>query len=565
MRLQLLLAILLVLAALPAADATTVVINSADWMDVYSGTEYAALTGASSRFMTGKQYVAILNQVIPRTEHVTVIESQKVPFSINLAGNMGRTGYSTETIYASGGRGTNIELAKLANVTHYIVVDPSYGYNAIAVIPYALKSRAYVLFADGKNIDQVLAFLKTRPVDSLILYGQLDEGLVAKLSVLNPEVINKGNRYKDNVEIVKKYLSIAPAAQLLLTDGSFIEDELMRAGLLNEVTLLIGKDTVTDETIKFVRSENFKTGMIIGNHLSSSGKRLKDATGLPLFIKFGQGITRGTESEPVRALDMFQLPVVDLNLILLRAQYNALTKNIEITYENNGTRAFLRTSAGVLANGERVITVGDTDVRRVESGDTAGFEYDADLTQYITEQKSLTLDLFTLYGESPDTMDHAIALTAPLQVVTVKDDCQLTLKDVQYNTRTQRFMVSVRNDGPVPCYSSLEMRGVIIDDKPTNVAQPGIARIEKGGTEVVEIKQRMTDVDLADNSQVLVHVNYGARSDFLLSTLESRMPLKQYTGSAINSTIVLISIIAVLIIVIIVLIILYKRKRLPWK
>jgi len=557
--------VLLLAALIPAAYATTVVVNSADWMDVYSGMEFAELNGYTVKFMTSKQYATILPELIPRSEHVIVIESQRIPYTINLAGSMGRAGYSTETLYASGGRGTNIALAKQSKATRFVVIDPSYGYNAIAVIPYAIKTHSYVLLADGRNIDQILSFLRNAQVDGLVLYGQLDEGLVAALSGFHPEVVNKGNRYKDNVEILKKYLSVAPAAQLLLTDGSFIEDELMRAGLMNEVTLLIGKDTVTDDTVKFVKGAGFKTGVVIGNHLSSSGKRLKDLTGLPLFIKFGQGLTRGTEAEPVHALDMFTLPVVDLNIILIKAQYNVLTKNIEITYQNNGTRAFLRTSAGILANGERIITVGDTDVQRIESGDTTGFRYAADLTKQIADQNDLTLDLFTLYGESPDTMDHAIALTSPLQVVTVQDDCQLTLRDVQYNTRTQRFIVSVRNDGPVPCYSALELRNLIVNDKATNVTQPGIEQIAKGKTAVIEVKQRMTEVDLADNPQVLVHMNYGARQDFLLSTLESRMPLRQYTGSLIDSTTILIGVIVALILVIVILIIMYRRKRYMFK
>ncbi len=552
---------LLLTALIPAVNATTVVVNSDDWMDVYSGLQFAYLSGFQAKFMTSKRYATLLPMFIPKNEKVLIIESQRVPFTINLAGSLGRLGYATETVYSGGGRATNIELAKLVNTTNYIIIDPSYGYNAIAVAPFAQLTNHYVLFADQKNIDQVLSFLNSREVGSLILYGQLDEGLVEKLGALNPEVINKGNRYKDNLEILRKYFSYQPAPQIILTDGSLIEDEIMRAGKNNEAVLLIGKDAATDDTVQFIKNSNIRAAVLIGTHLSVSAKRLKDATGVPVFIKFGQGLTRGTESEPVKALDIFPLPVIDLNMVLRKVAYNAVSKNVEITYENRGIRAFSRTSAGILADNDRVLTIGDKDVQRVEANETRGFQYVADLSEYIVEQQDLKIDLFTLYGESPDTLDHAIAITAPLPVVTVEDRCEIIVESLQYNKRTQRFLLKVENDGPVDCHADVELRDVIIEDQPTLVELPGTTAIEKGDAAVIEIKQRMTDVDLADNPDVRVRVRYGEREGLLLSVLEARLPLKEYAGTRINMTIVLLGVIGLLIIIIVVMWFVIRRRR----
>jgi hypothetical protein len=530
-------------------------------MDVYSGLQYAALKGYPAKFMTSKQYTILLPQIIPRKESIIVIESQNVPFTINLAGNLQRNGYNTETIYVSGGRATNLALAKQVGATRFIVVDPAYGYNAISVIPYAVMTGAYVLLADAKNIDQVVSFLSSAQVDNLILYGQLDNNLVRALGRMNPEVVDTGNRYTDNAEIIRRALAIAPSAQLLLTDGSIIEEELIRAGALGEVTLLIGKDAVPDDVVEFIRRSNFKTAVLVGNHLTQSAKRLKDATNIPVFVKFGQGITRGSEGEPVKALDMFPLPVVDLEMVLKKAQYNTLTKSIEITYENRGVRAFLKTSAGILADGERIMAVGDPELERIEPNETHGFQYPADLTEYIANQQSLTVDLFTLYGESPRTLDHAITLTAPLEVVTAKDDCKLSLKSLQYNARTARFLLTIENDGKVDCHADIELREVIIDDVPTDVPYPGIVGIPSGDTATLEIKQRMSEVDLADNPEVRVRVQYGERQDFLLSLLEARLPVKRYEGIRISSTAVMAGVIGVLLIIIIIMFFIMRRQR----
>jgi hypothetical protein len=560
MRTKCLLFLTLLLLLAPAVHATTIVINSDDWIDVYSGMQFAFLQGHYAKFMTNKRYATILPLVVPKDQEVLVIESQRVPFTVNLAGSLQRSGYESETIYSSGGRATNIELAKLLDTSRFIIVDPSYGYNAMAVAPYALATNSYVLFGDERNTDQVLAFLRSRQVDRLILYGQLDSRLTASLASFNPEVIDKGNRYKDNLEIMSRQLAANPAVQLLLTDGSIIEEELMRAGQNGEATLLIGKGAVPDDVIRFVQNSNFKSAVLIGNHLAGSAKRLKDSTGLPVFMKFAQGITRGTESEPVRALDFFSLPIIDLNLILKKVQYNTITKNIEITYENPGIRTFVRATAGILANGDRILAVGDRDVQRIESNISASFQYPADLGEAIADQQNLSVDLFSLYGESADTLDQGIAFTGPLEIVTVRDECELSLKSLQYNERTQRFILRVENDGPVGCYVGIELRDVIIDDRPTTVSYPGILGIEKGKTESVEIKQRMSEVDLADNQEVRVRVRYGEREDVLLSLLEARLPVREATAVGISTTLLLTIIIVALIIVIIIMWLFQRRK-----
>ena len=199
---------ILFLALLPLAHGLTVIVNSDDWMDVYSGMHYANLEGFTGKFMTSKRYATVIEGTVPKTEKIMVIESSKIPFTVNLAGSLRRSGYEAATIYASGGRATNIELAKLANVTNYVVIDPSYGYNAISVVPYALLTDSYVLFADRTNIDQVVTFLNNNQVDKLLLYGFLDEGLVEKLAVFSPETISEGNRYKNNIEILRRQLAI---------------------------------------------------------------------------------------------------------------------------------------------------------------------------------------------------------------------------------------------------------------------------------------------------------------------------------------------------------------------
>lgn len=555
-----LLSVLLLVALVPAVSATTVVVNSDDWIDVYSGMQYAYLHGDTAKFMTSKRYAVVLPLIIPKGEDVLVLESQRVPFTINLAGNLNLHGYEATTIYSGGGRAVNLELAKKTSVTRFIVIDPAYGYNAIAVIPYALLTDAYVLFADARNVDQIVTFLSGRKVDSLLLYGQLDDGLVETLGRFSPEIINKGNRYKNNMEMIKKYVAIQPNPQLILTDGSLIEEELMKAGKNKEVTLLIGKGNPPDEVIQFVRESHFPAAVLIGNHLTQSGRKLRDQAGVPVFMKFGIGIGTGTQSEPVKALDMFPLPVINLEMVLKKAQYNTVTKSVEITYENKGIRAFAKGSAGILADGERVIAVGDENITRTEPNETRGYTYPADLTEYVAAQKNLSIDLFTLYGESPDVFDQAIAFTGPLPVVTLQDQCDVSARALVYNTRTQRFVLEIENDGETDCFVDAELRAVIVDDKPGTIAYPGTLPLLEGARGELELKQRMTPVDIADNPEVLVHLSYGEREDLMLNVLDVRLPLREYTGSMLTLTNILIGVVVLLIVIILIMFFVLRRR-----
>jgi hypothetical protein len=278
-------------------------------------------------------------------------------------------------------------------------------------------------------------------------------------------------------------------------------------------------------------------------------------------MKFAQGIASGTQAKPVTALDMFQLPTINLNLGLKRAQYNTITKSVEITYENKGIRAYVRTSAGILAGGERIITVGDIETQRIEANETRSFSYPADLTEYIATGQNLTIDMFTLYGENSEVLDHAIAYTGLVDIVAVQDRCDITVTALEYDARTQRFMVGIENEGPVRCFADAELRNLIVEDAPTTVEYPGTLPIGRSDSRIMEIKQRMTPVDLADNPEVLVHLMYGEKDDLLLNVLDVRLPLREYSPTGLSMTAALIGVIGVLVIIIIILFVMMRRKR----
>lgn len=548
--------ILLAGMLVPVAEAKTVVIDSQDWIDVYSGMLYARLIGERSLFMTSKKYVTILPNVLGVGDTVIIIESERVPFASNLAGTMRRQGYYPETtIFSRGGSALNLELAKRLNITRFIIVDPTYGFNAVSVAPYAIQSNAYVLFAEDKNIDQVATYLSSLPkVENLLIYGSVSDSVLQKLSGFSPEIINTGHRYKDNIEILKKYLQKSPETrQAIITSGEFLENEIIGG----EPVILVGRERVLPNTVEFVKNTNLKTTVLIGNELTGSAKMLKEQTGIPVFVKLGQGVPMGAEPyQPIKALDMFYLPTLMIQVDFGYAQYNTAEKKLEIVYRNRGVRAFLSGTISILSDGKTVATVGDKDVQKLERNETLGFRYDVDLSEYLTS--NLTADILTIYGESPDIMDRAISVQVPIQIGGAGDNCELRLGPVNFDERTQRISVGLENPTPSECYASISLIDLIIEDKKQTINYPGQAYIPPKSRETFKIKQRMTPVDLEDNPTVHVKILYGERDGLLFKVIEETVPLGRSSG---YEGIIIFGIIAVLLIIIIILVVLWRRTK----
>jgi hypothetical protein len=550
-------AILLAGMLVPATEAMTVVIDSQDWIDVYSGMLYARLTGNPSIFFTSKKYITIMPNLLAQGEELTIIESERAPYASNAAGTLRRQGYKPETtIFSRGGYALNLELAKRLNLNKFIIVDPTYGFNAVSVGSYAISINAYVLFAEDKNIDQVFTYLASLPkVEKLIIYGSVSDPVMQKLASFSPEIINTGHRYKDNIEILKRYFQKNPSApQAVLTSGEFLEQEIIGG----EPVILVGRERVVQNTIDFVKNSNLKTTVLIGNELTGTAKILKEQTGRPVFVKLGQGVPMGeSQYEPIKALDMFFLPILNIQAGLAYVQYNTIDKKLEIVYRNQGVRAFLSGTISLLVDGKTVATVGDKEVQTLEREETKGIRYDVDLSEYVSQNKKITADILTIYGESPEIMDRAIAAQVDVRVGSADDKCELKLGPVSFDERTQRISVGLENPTDSECYASINIIDVIIEDKKQTVNYPGEAYIPPNSRETFKIKQRMTPVDLEDNPTVRVRILYGEREGLLFKALEETVPFGRSGGYGI----IVFGIIAVLLIIVIILFVMWRRSK----
>jgi len=531
-QLKYILIVVCVIASIPAAcaEAEQVVINSGDWGDVYSGVMYANLRGMPAAFITDAPHATALPNYLDKDPGILLVESETSPFFANYEGTLTTEGFAVSGTYKSpDGRGANLHfIGELPDITNFIVLDDSYGYNAISVAPYAVKSRSWVLFADHENIDEISGFLDGRTVNNLLIYGRVDRQVNDSLNIYNPEIIDYGDRFDNNIAIAKKYQDISEVSQIVFTNGEFIENEIMSG---REPVLFIGTNVIPEQTVNYLNGSGIETGVVIGNALTDAASMITARTGMHVFIKFGQGRAGGGGGgfSLVETLDEFPLPKYELVMSVVSVDYNQGTGGLEVVYQNDANiDIFSKSSVSVFVDGTQVATVGDKEAIIIAEGTTSGVSYDCPelAAQESLETANITADVYTVFGESERSLNRLLQQTLGVGIITFVDQSSIDATKVLYTKKTERLSVTVTNTGDVPCYvfpdvllriGGREQSYRVVDDP---------LYLPAGGSESPSCRIDMTDADIADNPVVPVHVAYGEREKMLGKGLDKDLPLE---------------------------------------
>ncbi len=516
-----------------------IVINSADWIDVYSAICYANLNGIESTFVNSPAQGKILASVLDRSKPVHLIQSSKGPIIAGYRSYLWNEGFTVSSVIDSdSGKELNIELARKIDTKKFIIIDDSYGYNAISVASYSIVSKSYVLFADRENIDEVYAFLKERTVENVIIYGHVDRTVREMLSEFNPEIIDHGDRFEDNLAIVSKYMDLHPSNQVLLTNGEFIEYTIMSGG---EPVIFLGRGTVPDMVVEYVKGSDLKTGVVLGNDLVAAARKLKGETGISIFIKFGQGRQMmGAMANP-EALDMFYLPMYDLNLDVISGNYNIKTKTVEIIYQNLGeTGVFAGATVSIFADDEPVASAGDEEPFFIYEKTKSGRAYEVDLTQWVDME--LQAHVYLEYGEARKSLTEVVEKDMILGIIEFEDRSQLEVTGVRYNKRLEQLMLELKDIGPVTSYADAEIELTIEGDSEFVRLAPA----EIGDKKVLSERIKLSPADIAENPTVRVHVRYGERPDLPVKTIDEEHPLVAISGYPVKEMAVVVALIVVI-------------------
>ena len=540
----------ILLCILPSVTALDqVIINSQDWKDIYTGILYAQLTGKDVHFVAEKtQGLQLINEVIDKNnKEILLIESEN-PVAIGYQSHLENAGFTVEKYLSRDPYQTNLEFAQKAkeekDIRSFIILDAELGYNAVSVAPYAALNNYYVLFANAENSGQISDFVTEEGEFSL--YGHLDRRVKEELQPLSTQIIDQGDDYQDNLEIVFRFLEQQPTKQIIFTSGEVLEKSFFNKEF---PVLLIGTDNIPEPTLDFLQDSSVTTAVVVGYDLLSNAKKIKDATGIKVLLKYGQG--RNSE---LYALDVFPLPKYEANIDISSIQYNTLSKKLEVIYKNTGNvhTQVQALSHRIMSDGNIVAEVGDEKPFLLNPDDALTIQYDADLLSYLDTE--ITVESTVVYGQSAASLTKLFIKKGILvETVTVEDSSKISLEKTEYNKRAKRFEIAIRNQGQKYVYADLEIVDVSIDDEKITFGSAAQA-VPPGKTTIFIVEAALEEADFENNKLITVRARYGEREGILLKTLVREFELK-FTESRYKPLLLLA------VVIILAVMLKYRKKR----
>lgn len=531
-------------------DFNHVISNSEDWRDVYSTMLFASLENAGADFLVSTSHGQILLNGIGREKEILVVSSKDKPYVFNYPSLIEAENFaSVDEIEIDSG---NLDLIdELPDIRNFVVVGDSFGYNAISAVPYAILTDSWVFLASRVNIGEIETLLSRRDVDNILIYGYVDTEVTQALEKFNPEIINTGDRFEDNIELVEKYDKIENIQQVVLTNGEFIEKEIMQG--MNPI-LFTGRENVPDKIAEYIKSSDINVGVLIGNDLIGAATNIRKSTGISVMVKFARGAREKTAGiSAVEGLDLFYLPVPTLSLEIYSIKYNKANSQLEVTYKSNSNMPAYFKGTITLTSESGTIRVGDLDSVFISPGDLKTVVYDG----VDIAGEELEAEYYTIYGESSDSMDRILEGSIEVGIVSVLDGCQIDVKYVKYNKQEKAFMIKVQNIADVECWVDIELQDILINNIEQTIGTEGSENILPRKSKRIFIPQRMIEYDLAENTFVDLVSYYGERRDSLVNLYKGRFELDSQRFTLLTYLIFIL----VIVIILLLLFFLILRRR----
>jgi ethanolamine utilization protein EutQ (cupin superfamily) len=511
--------------------------NSGDWQDVYSVMQYSVLSGGAGYFLVSTRHSTLLINQLNANNVYLIVSSSRSPYVVGYKTVLESRGFAKVEELRSAN--VNLDLARRlpADIRSFIIIDDSYGYNAVSVAPYAALSKTFVLFANKRNINLVYDYLNSRQVDSLIIYGQVDREVKDRLAAFNPKRIDEGDRFLNNQKIVEMYQEIhmrqsgEPKKQAILTNGEFIEQEIM-SGV--EPVVFIGRANVPEQVSQYIKGSDIEIGILIGNELIGSATLIRRELGISVFVKFAQSARQPASAiSPVEDLDRFYLPRYILDMDIYKITYNRAANRIEVTYQNKvDLSAYLKGTLTIRHSGGTQV-LGDESAIFIDKGQfkTIIYTKKSDGTPIDRMQGNITADVFTIFGESQKSLEYTLRKTVDVEIGEVSDNSKLEFGRVLYDKRVGKFLVEVRNIGNTDVFVDLEIYDILVNDELVTIGAGQVIFLKKGESKFIEVPLVLSDADLENpnNKKVKVRAYYGERERSLVNVIEGEFEFG-YTG-----------------------------------
>jgi hypothetical protein len=517
---------LLSVSLVSAADIN--IINSDDWVDVYSVMLKSELQGRKALFVSSDSTTGFA-KLLDTQDTLHLYTSTVTPYIDNLGSQLQATGFDVIEEYAV----TNFNQDLDINTGNYILISLDNPRLASAVAPLAIQTESWVLVVDKENAKEVAK--KIRRAESVIAVGNFGRDVLKEIQPHFTDWINNKDIFDDSHDIAKR---IGVGDTVILTDGSFIETEFFAS---SNPVLLSGPTRLFSKTFSFLEDQGVQAVVIVGNQLAAVGEQIRTQSNkdISVFIKFGQGDTKNSAS--VYALSMFPVPMQRIDLTVQQAIYNPASQQLIATFKNNGNIGLYALTTIVVKNGdEELASASLPDVTYVAGGELLPIQFS--MTLPLEELNENTyVEFYTSYGVTPTGLDrfltqdniHGKPFTLPLTLQTIDDDGTLLyLVDSSYYKDMNRVGVQLSNPSDVDAYVAVKVRDIVINGLTETIYKEDT--IPAGQTKLVYLPAKLDRVDLQENDVFDIVVTYGGDADLLLKTLQATQPFKVVSGGRIT-------------------------------
>ena len=502
-------------------------INSEDWVDVYSGMLKAGLQGERG-FFINSETVTSLTGAISKDDIIHLYQSKDNPYIPNLGSQLESLGYHV------------VQKAVLSNLNqdlnpktgNYYLVSLDNPRITSSLAPLAVKENAWVFIVDVENVDSVVDQLKN--AKKVVTVGKFPRDVLTKIKPYVTEQILTDDLYADSRVLADKF---ANTENYVLTDGAFIEAEFFST---KNPVLLSGPNKILTQTYNYLESKNAKAVILVGNELSVVGEQIRTKSNqeISVFVKFGQGDT--TNSGTVYALTTFPLPSQRYGLQVQQAIYDPVREELIVTFKNTGNvGVYELTNLQVLNDGDDLGTTAANKIIYLSAGELLPVKFSINLE--LGKLTGATVDFYTSFGLSLNELDHYMTsegkymppMTMPLTVKEIdNDDSILYVEDVAYYKNMNRVAITVTNPGEQKVYLTAKVHDLIINGLEKTLSTNNY--VKAGETKKVYLPAKLDSVDLEDNEFFDVVLNYGKAEDFQFKAVSVRQPFKVVSGGRIT-------------------------------
>ncbi len=499
----------------------TVLINSLNYMDIFSGISYSYIQSLPFYFVpTSGSSPSIIAMKMGKNKSIYMIKSKDKAASALIDTFLRNNNDNVNIYYSTDPFKANLYLANKSGAVNFIILDPHYADSAVSVLYYAKHSKSFILYANAEHINDVVNFLKSKSnLGNITIYGYINDKVLNKLRSFNPKRIGNGeSRYLDNIQIVKLAMDKYNANSVIITDGNSLE--YTESGG-NTPILFIGKNMIPDDTKSFIE-QTVRSGQLISSVLIDQisiaavhsfrdqlNKKLKSEGSNHTFnvwIKFGQ-VLPGESS--VYPLDRFPIPIYHSHLIIRNVVYNNASKSLMVTVQDlGGGPAYYIIEADVLLNGKPYKVLSTDNTKFIDSNRTDGLSFNLDISN-ITEG-SISVKTILRYGSRKKEFDTIDVKIFNLTTINYIDNSNISILDYGYNNGI--IFLNIRNNGDKPVYVFTHLN-LTINGKPAHMESDSERMIKPGVMITQQFPVKLSDSDLSKGITAIV--KYGGKPGFL--------------------------------------------------